>query len=375
MKTISTIEPSTEPSNANQFRREICRTGCSESFLMFLSRSGDNPTAMFDRMDDHLRHRDGKVARKDSIGLLNTQGTATLQQRYCCDCDDCPLNVSVGEAHTDCPVTGLYVHTVSGTPVEPVWLGGRIVGTIYEDAHARYCQLKEIHPDSRLSREEQARQIFERMESALHQVGMSFSHVVRTWLFVDDILDWYDELNQIRDQFFTTRGIYDGLVPASTGVGASNSSGSAITCSLTAVMPKTENVIIEAVPSPLQGAALEYGSSFSRAVELAMPDHRRLLVSGTASIAPSGETLHVGDVDEQVALTMRVVEAILESRGMNWADVTRGAAYFKHLEDLPAYDRFCREHDVTELPVAVVQNDVCRDDLLFEIEVDAIGEA
>jgi hypothetical protein len=30
---------------------------------------------------------------------------------------------------------------------------------------------------------------------------------------------------------------------------------------------------------------------------------------------------------------------------------------------------------VTELPVAVVQNDVCRDDLLFEIEVDAIGEA
>ena len=67
-----------------------------------------------------------------------------------------------------------------------------------------------------------------------------------------------------------------------------------------------------AVPSPLQCPALDYGSSFSRAVELVAGDHRRLFVSGTASISPEGHTLHVGDVDAQVARTMEVVEAMLE---------------------------------------------------------------
>ena len=271
------IDQSADTIGAHQFRRDIRRDGCTESFLMFLSRSGDDPAGMFSRLDDHLRHNDGRVVRMDSIGLLNTMGTAGLQQRYCCDCEGCPLNTIDDKENRSCPVTGLYVHAVADAAVEPVWLGGRIVGTTYEDAHARYCHLNEIHPDARLPREKQARQVFERMESALRHVGMDFSHVVRTWLFNENILDWYDQFNQVRDKFFTERGVYDGLVPASTGVGASNSFGSAIVGSLTAVMPRNGETKIHAVPSPLQGAALEYGSSFNRAVELSMPDHRRLL--------------------------------------------------------------------------------------------------
>ena len=78
------------------------------------------------------------------------------------------------------------------------------------------------------------------------------------------------------------------------------------------------------------------------------------------------------DPVKQVAFTMEVVEAILQSRGMEWQDVTRGAAYFRNFEDLPVYDRYCKENGLSELPVAVVSNDVCRDDLLFEIEVDGV---
>jgi enamine deaminase RidA (YjgF/YER057c/UK114 family) len=161
------------------------------------------------------------------------------------------------------------------------------------------------------------------------------------------------------------------LVPASTGIGGRNANGSALTGGLLAVEPKSEDLRVFAVPSPLQCPALEYGSSFSRAVEFQASAHRRLFVSGTASIEPGGETVHVGDVDKQIDTTMQVVAAILESRDMDWADVIRGSAYVKHPEDAPAYSRYCAAKSLPDIPVTLTNNAICRDNLLFEIEVDA----
>ena len=96
-----------------------------------------------------------------------------------------------------------------------------------------------------------------------------------------------------------------------------------------------------------------------------------MFISGTASIAPDGVTAHVGDVEKQVALTMAVVEKILESRRMSWADVTRGIAYFKDIGEAAVLERYCRDQGLLDLPVVVSSADICRDDLLFEIELDA----
>jgi enamine deaminase RidA (YjgF/YER057c/UK114 family) len=210
------------------------------------------------------------------------------------------------------------------------------------------------------------------MESALGLVGMDFSNVFRTWFYLDDILEWYDQFNAVRNQFFKEHSVYDGLVPASTGVGGSNSSGTAVVADLLAIQPKLPTVRLQAVPSPLQCPALQYGSSFSRAVQLELPKQRRLYVSGTASIAPDGQTCHVGDVRRQVGLTMDVVAAILNSRQLGWEDVTRVIGYFKHTEDAPEFNRYCRERRLPEMPVIIAKNDICRDDLLFEIEADAV---
>ena len=128
------------------------------------------------------------------------------------------------------------------------------------------------------------------------------------------------------------------------------------------------------IDSPLQGSATEYGSSFSRAVEVDLGDHRRLTISGTASIAPAGETVHVGDVTAQVELTMKVVRAILNSRGMDWAHVTRGVAYFRQPADMGSYLRWCQTNKVQNMPVIVTHHTVCRDDLLYEIEIDAVAD-
>jgi len=121
----------------------------------------------------------------------------------------------------------------------------------------------------------------------------------------------------------------------------------------------------------LQCPALDYKSSFSRGVEISYPDHRQLLISGTASIHPGGRSAHLGDVDKQIDLTMRVGGAILESRGMCWGDVTRMIAYFKDMREAARLSAYCHEQGLPQLPVICCHAAVCRDDLLFEIELDA----
>ena len=270
---------------------------------------------------------------------------------------------------------GIQVWAVSGVDAVPVDVDGLRVGTVFEYEHARFCCLSGLQPAAAGPAEEpplQAAAALNQMGAALHKAGMGFSHVLRTWFFLDDLLGWYDAFNRVRTAFFSEKRLLEGLVPASTGIGGSNPAGAALTAGLLAAVPKNDHVHVAAVPSPLQGTALAYGSSFSRAVELAMPGHRRLYVSGTASIDAEGRTLHEGDVDAQVNQTMCVVHAILESRGMDWADVVRAIVYFKHAGDRPRFAEFCAREALPPLPVLVVNNDVCRDDLLFEVEIDAI---
>lgn len=268
---------------------------------------------------------------------------------------------------------GLHLWAAAGADVEPIVLDGRILGAVLRGPYADECWLAGLHAaDTSASLPDQARATYELMEQALGVVGMDFSHVARTWLFLHDILSWYGPFNKVRTDFFTERGVFDRLVPASTGIGGSNPAGAAMITGVYALRPKHPSVTVQAVPSPLQCPALAYGSSFSRAVEVALPDVKRLWISGTASIAPDGETQHLDDVVAQTALTCDVVAAILKSRGMDWADVTRATAYFRHAADAGIFAQHCAAAGLPPLPTVVAHNVICRDNLLFELEVDAV---
>ena len=107
---------------------------------------------------------------------------------------------------------------IKGIKVERLELDGRSVGSVWSDEQADYCILAGILPhDTSQSREEQARDVFLQMEEVLRYCGMNFLHVVRTWLYLDHLLEWYDEFNMVRTQFFNDRGIFEHGVPASTG--------------------------------------------------------------------------------------------------------------------------------------------------------------
>lgn len=278
-----------------------------------------------------------------------------------------------GDACKDGGMYSMQAVAISGINPQPVRLDGRDIGFTYEDKHARYCRLRGILPANlKASRTVQTHSALQIMEAALEENGFYFTDTVRTWIYLDKLLDWYGDFNRVRTDFFEEKDIFSHMVPASTGIGAANPFGAAIVMDVLAVQPKTEQLKITAVDSPLQNPALDYKSSFSRAVELQFPTHRSLLISGTASIDPDGKTVYLDDPEKQIRLTMEVIKAILESRQMSWNDLFRGIAYFKDMDYLPIYRRIAAELEIPRFPLAVSHADVCRDDLLFEIEVDAV---
>lgn len=284
-----------------------------------------------------------------------------------------PVSVGSENALSGAPlVAGLQAVAARNAVITHYDAEGGAAVTVVEDRHARWAYVTGVVP-ARLWAPpgEQAYNAYERAEAALALAGMSFAHVVRTWVFVEDILGWYGDLNRARTTFYRERGVFDGTVPASTGVGACNPAGAAVLLDVIALDPKSSDIVVERVASPLQCSAEDYGSSFSRALEIREPGLRRLLVSGTASIGPDGATRHVDDLDRQIELTFDVVEAILRSRDMDWTDVSRATAYFRHGSDAPALGSHLRHRSMQGIPWVVTECTICRDDLLFEIEVDA----
>jgi len=352
----------------------LSRPCCKKFYITVHPREQqDEPYSMFEILASFLREHDARIVMQHVFGSceLHTDGIDALQ-RYCGQIT-WPVTWIEADGPSGRFLTGTQVYAISGAAVEPIRLDGRIVGGTFEDDDARYCMLGDIRPANvGISRTKQARQAFEKMESALAFAGMDFSNVVRTWIYINDLLSWYEKFNEVRTRFYAERGLFSGIVPASTGIGVGNPTGAALVTDLLAMKSKSDNVQVRKVRSPMQCPATDYRSSFSRALEVVLPDHRRLYVSGTASIETDGRTAHVGDVEKQIALTMKVVQAILESSQMSWSDVTRAIAYFKDIDETPMFDKYCRANSLPFLPIAIAHSDICRDDLLFEIEVDAV---
>jgi hypothetical protein len=55
---------------------------------------------------------------------------------------------------------------------------------------------------------------------------------------------------------------------------------------------------------------------------------------------------------------------------MGWEDVSRAIAYFPDLANAFLLEEYCMRNSIPNMPIAIAHGDICRDDLLFEIEVD-----
>jgi enamine deaminase RidA (YjgF/YER057c/UK114 family) len=340
-----------------------------KAYFITAQTTEENMQEVFNRVSAEMADKDATIAFQYLFGGRQFYPKAVSSIKKL----DWPLTLLHGDACSGSTITGTQFIALSGAELNPVMDGDRLVGNWYDTEDARYCLLGDIRADDlSLSREGQAQAVFEKMESLLRQADMEFTDIARTWLYLNDLLEWYDEFNAVRTRFFKERGTFEKMVPASTGIGAGTAAGEEMVCALLAVKPKHDGVKVFAVPSPLQCPALDYKSSFARAVEIDQPGSRLLTISGTASIEPGGATVHLDNCEKQIELTMEVVHAILKSRNMDWEDTSRAIAYFKNIDEAHLLEKYCLENNLPELPVAISHADVCRHDLLFEIELDAV---
>lgn len=369
----------TQPS-AVRVEAERNDAGSASSGVEFVhtqaARPGESATAFFERLAAHLRREPATILALMIYGRTAAHAEATEAMRAALGETRWPVTWVEGASCEGAPLVGVQVFARrGGSPVERVVVGGHVLGTIYDDGAARHCLLGGLGPTAvAMDRPAQVQQMFATLDAALDLAGFTLSDVVRTWFFNDDILAWYDAFNRVRSAFYAPITFRTGTLPASTGVSGRNPAGAATAVAAWAVRPHGAGASVRDVPSPLQCPAPAYGSAFSRAVEIDSAGVRRLLVSGTASIEPGGKTVWQGDIAKQIGLTMDVVEAILRSRGMGFADVTRANAYCKRPEYLPYFRAWQQVHGATAMPALPIHCDICRDDLLFEIEVDARRE-
>lgn len=300
-------------------------------------------------------------------------------------------------------VGGVQVHAVSGGPmrvsdIQPLskseegagppvaarpseeQLRGR--GKVLEVAGARYVYLSSVTGVDERGRlagggEVQARQMFENARALLEANGSDFSHVVRTWVYLPHILQWYREFNAARTASYERFGVFDepwsGVLPASTGIQGAAPGPAQCFMDLVAVEALAgEDLEVRRINNPRQSEATSYGSSFSRAVEVTHAGVSHLYVSGTASINERGETVYAKDLEGQIFRTMTNVGVLLQSSGVGWEDVCIATAFFKTADYIPAFDRVLGTLGVPRFPVVSVVADVCRPELLFELEATAV---
>ncbi|WP_337662042.1 FkbO/Hyg5 family chorismatase [Actinoalloteichus sp. AHMU CJ021] len=169
-------------------------------------------------------------------------------------------------------------------------------------------------------------------------------------------------------------------MPATTVIGAA---AGGVELSLIA----TRGVDPVNVENPRQVPAYHYPSRYGRrapnfARATYLPRHGdpaargSVLVSGTASII-GHETRHVGDVRAQCRTALGNVELLVgpENLGRHGVDHAYGLAdlraakvYVRHAEDLPAVREVCAELLPADGRVAYLRADICRADLLVEVE-------
>jgi enamine deaminase RidA (YjgF/YER057c/UK114 family) len=124
--------------------------------------------------------------------------------------------------------------------------------------------------------------------------------------------------------------------------------------------------------NPLQSEATDYGSSFARGARLDLSGARHVFISGTASIDECGRSVHPGDARAQARRTMENFEAIARAGGARLSDLYQAVWYCKRPSYARAVRAEMRRRGWPDFPYVFVRADVCRPELLVEIDGAAV---
>ncbi|HZV55044.1 MAG TPA: hypothetical protein VFF82_08895 [Rhodocyclaceae bacterium] len=209
-----------------------------------------------------------------------------------------------------------------------------------------------------------------------------YPYLWRTWNYLAEInrevggMERYRQFNIGRHDAFVASGrLAHGNVPAACALGTTRGP-------LTIAFMAGKSVPVP-LENPRQTSAYDYPAiygprspTFSRAAFVHLPGQELLLISGTASIV-GHRTMHVGDIDGQTRETVANIAALLESanhqaRAMHYALAElRLRVYIRHADHHARVQAILEELVGPGATIAYVQADICRADLLVEVEAMA----
>jgi len=269
-----------------------------------------------------------------------------------------------------------YVVSVSDSGKE-IWAGGMGTGVFQADTKRA------------------AETAFDQMRDILHSEGMSLDNLVRQWNYIGNILEIrnesqnYQVFNEVRSKNYH-KYRHVPFYPSATGIGM-RFGGVILDCC--AVKAENSTKILP-VNNPDQVNPYIYGQQvlkgipsgrkknnqppqFERALLFSCHKNTTLFISGTASIIGQ-DTVGIDDVERQTVVTIeniaRLTDASRLRHLMGNPDLDKGRMillriYVKRQADFARVKSVCEKLH-PGVPAIYIESDICRDNLLVEIEAE-----
>ena len=246
---------------------------------------------------------------------------------------------------------------------------------------------------SNYSCKKNAEKVFSGLIDIFNQAFFPLNSIVRQWNYIENILE-FDGENQRYQEFNNVRsGVYGDTFkekgyPSATGIGM-NQGGVIIEF----IAIKSKELITKAIDNPKQISAHSYSKNvlvgeecvlkttpkFERARYIELFGKKLIFISGTASIVGE-KTVGVGDAVEQTEVTINNIQQLYSSQILeDLTDTTinpkygHARIYIKNRKDYSKIRSAFKKH-YGNLPVVYIVADICRKDLLVEIEGKVILE-
>ncbi len=268
-----------------------------------------------------------------------------------------------------------------------------VAGGVLREVHGAGIVSGRPHSDTALD----AEGAFGRMKAILDREGMTFGDVVRQWNYIQDILDVrevrggarqnYQTFNDVRSRFYAASPFPFGY-PAATGIGQR---AGGVLVEFVAVSASEDFRIIP-LSNPRQtdahrysdevlvgrsvpGSPLKTPPKFERAKIVAGGSAGIVYVSGTAAVVGERSAARQ-DVESQARTTLANISLLTGGINLRRAGLRRPPtagglsflrAYVKRAADIPRVRKVCEE-TYGPIPALYVQADICRKELLVEIE-------
>ena len=230
--------------------------------------------------------------------------------------------------------------------------------------------------------ERQSQEAFSLLCGLLASEKFSLTQIIRQWNYieritgVDGIDQRYQSFNNVRSACYACEK-WDNGYPAATGIG---SAAGGVLIDVDAVSPISPDAYITPIDNRLQIAAHAYSGlvlevshqkkttpKFERAKSITTGDMRLVYVSGTAAIRGEKSLRGVG-LECQLRTTMENIYELIGG-----AQLAMLRVYLKRQEDY-AEAKFLLDSYKLGIPISFLSADVCREELLIEIEGIAKGE-